>query len=295
MKSSAARGFLYLLFAMCIWSGWFVASRLSVKGALGAGDVTELRFLVGGVILLPVVIRRGFGLGTRGLAGGLALALLFGAPYTYLALSAMRFAPVSHAVTLLYGSMLLCATLIGIITLKESTTPLRLCGVACSLGGMLTLIASHETRISSQEWMAYALFVICGMMWALYTVLLRAWKADALHATALVCFWSMLLYTPCYLFFEPHHIDWENAREVTFQSTYQGLLTAVLALIAFNRGVSILGASRASSILPLVPVIASLLAVIFLHETPTLVEWIGIAAVSVGVLFASGLIPEQTK
>jgi drug/metabolite transporter (DMT)-like permease len=59
MQPSAARGFLYVLFSICIWSGWFVASRFTVQGALGAGDVTELRFLVGGVILLPVVIRRG--------------------------------------------------------------------------------------------------------------------------------------------------------------------------------------------------------------------------------------------
>jgi drug/metabolite transporter (DMT)-like permease len=70
------------------------------------------------------------------------------------------------------------------------------------------------------------------------------------------------------------------------------LLTAVLALIAFNRGIAILGVSRATAILLLVPLIATLLALVFLHEFPSLGEGIGIAAVSVGVLFASGIIPE---
>jgi len=292
MQPSAARGFLYVLFSICIWSGWFVASRFTVQGALGAGDVTELRFLVGGVILLPVVIRRGLALETSGLLGGLVLTLLMGAPYSYLAIFGMQFAPVSHAVTLIYGSMLLCVTLLSLITLKEPTTRLRNLGVACSVGGMVTLIACHATGASLREWQAYALFVICGLMWGLYSVLLRSWKVDALHATALICVWSALLYTPIYLFFAPHHIEWAHAREVAFQSVYQGLLTAVLALIALNRGVTILGVSRAAAILPLVPLIATLLALVFLHEFPSLGEGIGIAAVSVGVLFASGIIPE---
>lgn len=295
MQPSAVRGFLYVLFSVCVWSGWMVASRFAVKGSLSVADITEIRFFVSGIILLPVVLKRGFAVGTKGVFGGLALTVLLGAPYTYIAVSGMRFAPASHAATLINGSMLLCATLIGILQLKEPTTRLRLFGVACSLGGILTLLARSDAGASPFEWMGHALFITAGVMWALYAVLVRVWKANPLHTAAVLCVWSLFLYTPFYLIFEPHHIGWENAREVAFQAVYQGLLTAVLALISFNRAISILGASRASSLLPMVPVLASLLAIVFLHEVPPLAEWAGIAAVSVGVLFASGVIAGGRK
>src|ERR1700730_1573292 len=45
--------------AVAIWAGWLVMMRVGVTTALTAFDLTALRFAVAGVVLLPVVLRRG--------------------------------------------------------------------------------------------------------------------------------------------------------------------------------------------------------------------------------------------
>jgi drug/metabolite transporter (DMT)-like permease len=58
--------------AVSIWSGWSVVTRLAVTTNLNALDIVALRFGVAGVILSPVILRRGLALerlGSFGLAG----------------------------------------------------------------------------------------------------------------------------------------------------------------------------------------------------------------------------------
>src|SRR6267142_6372214 len=45
--------------AVAIWAGWLVMMRVGVNTTLTAFDLTALRFGVAGVVLLPVVVRRG--------------------------------------------------------------------------------------------------------------------------------------------------------------------------------------------------------------------------------------------
>src|SRR6266481_1636989 len=45
--------------AVAIWAGWLVMMRVGVTTSLSASDLTALRVAVAGVVLLPVVLRRG--------------------------------------------------------------------------------------------------------------------------------------------------------------------------------------------------------------------------------------------
>jgi drug/metabolite transporter (DMT)-like permease len=281
------------MFAILVWSGWMVASRYAVKGSLTAYDITAIRFTVGGLILLPVVLRKGLRIAPYGFAGGLVLSLLIGAPYTNIAVAGMMFAPASHASTVINGTLLIITTVVGIYVLREKTTPLRIIGVICSLAGIGCMLIARGADNDPNQWLGHILFVISGAMWAGYTLLVRAWKADALHAAAIVCVFSMILYLPFYLLFAQSHIGLHNWQEVAFQGFYQGLLTAVLALTAFNAGIGILGAARAGALIPLVPAISTLLAIPILHEIPTWLECFGVAAVSFGVFLASGIIEKS--
>lgn len=291
MPSQTLKGYAYILLSICIWSGWIVVSRFAAKGPLSAYDVTAIRFTVSGLILLPVALRKGFSIGPWGKGGGLFLAIVMGAPYTYLAVLGMKYAPASHASTVINGTLLASTTVLGVMLLKEPTNRLRLAGVLCSLAGISLMLSAKSAYSSSEhEFLGHALFVASGMMWSLYVICVRQWHVDAFQAAATVCVLSLFFYMPPYLLFVESHISWEHWHEVAFQSVYQGVLTAVIALISFNTGVRILGASRAGAFIPLVPVLSTLLAIPVLGEMPSHWEIAGVSAVSFGVLLGSGLI-----
>lgn len=291
MKSQTLKGYSYILFSILVWSGWVVVSRQAMSGPLSAYDITAIRFTIAGLILLPVAFKKGLRIGPWGIWGAVVMACCIGAPYTNLSVLGMKYAPASHASTILNGALLVSTTTLGILLLKETTSPLRLVGVLVSIGGMgCMLMAKSAYGAGDNEWVGHVLFITAGIMWSGYTLFVKAWKADALQAAAAVCVFSMLLYMPPYLMFMESHITLANWKPVLFQSFYQGVLTAVIALISFNAGIRLLGASRATAFIPLVPVLSTLLAVPVLGEIPSSLEISGVAAVSLGVLLSSGVI-----
>ena len=288
--SPRLQGVAYVLFAVMVWSGWMILSRYSVRGTLTPYDITALRFGVAGMILLPVVLRQGISIGPYGKKGGLWLALMMGAPYNTIAIAGMHYAPASHAASIINTVMLTVTTLCGIGLLKEKVTKARLAGVVLSIFGISCMLYASQLMPEVNAWIGNVLFMIAATMWAFYTLCVRAWHADPLHATATVCVLSMVIYLPIYFAFIPSHIGMDNLHEVAFQAFYQGFVNSVLALLCFNRGVRLLGATTTSAFLPLVSICSTLLAIPLLQEVPGLLEWAGIFLASCGVFLATGII-----
>lgn len=284
------RGIGLVLLAVSIWSGWMVVSRAGVKGTLTAWDISAIRFGVAGFILLPVLIRKGLNAGPWGWKGAVTMALLMGASYNTIAISGMQYAPTSHAGTVINGIMLMVTTGLGIWFLKEPTSRSRLAGVGLTLGGLiLMLLTALEEGYGMDVLKGHALFALAGAMWGTYVIVMKRWRVEPLHATACICVVSMVLFLPVYFLFVPSHIGMGNMKEVLFQGVYQGIINSILALLCFNKGLELLGAMRAGSFIPLVPVGAALLAVPILGEVPLPMEWTAIALVAGGVWFSSGM------
>lgn len=100
---------LYGLVAALIWGAWPVLSRHGVQQSLTAYDVTALRFAVAGLVLLPVVWRRGL----AGLGWGRATVLACGAgvPYALVTIGGLEFAPAGHAGVIAPSCMLTVSSL----------------------------------------------------------------------------------------------------------------------------------------------------------------------------------------
>jgi drug/metabolite transporter (DMT)-like permease len=73
------------------------------------------------------------------------------------------------------------------------------------------------------------------------------------------------------------------------QIIVQGVLSGVVAVLAFSRSVQILGAARASVFPALVPVSATLLGIPIVGEIPTAMQGAGLAIVSLGLIIANQL------
>ncbi|HUC08946.1 MAG TPA: hypothetical protein VL985_00825 [Stellaceae bacterium] len=62
-------GALYGFAAVSIWASWSVVTRLAVTTSLDVWDISALRFGVAGLLLAPVLVRRGLALDRLGWLG----------------------------------------------------------------------------------------------------------------------------------------------------------------------------------------------------------------------------------
>ncbi len=282
------KGLAFGLTAATLAAGWMVFTRMGVQGALGVADMTMMRYAVAGLVLLPVVLRQGIDIGPRGWLG---IAIMFvgaGVPYHLLATGGVVFAPARHAGALIPGTMPFFAAVLGLLFLGERLTRRRGVGLALIFLGFLLIGGLNLLYPVEQQSIGHAMFLAASFVWAAFAAAMRFWGVGALHAVAIVSVLSALVYVPPYFLFWADGLWDAPADEVIFQTVYQGLVMGVASTVCFSRAVGLLGAGRGTAIMAMAPAMAALLAIPVLGEWPTLADWAAIAAIYIGVLFATG-------
>src|SRR5215471_15219718 len=99
-------GSLFGFAAVSVWAGWSAMTRLAVTTTLDAWDIPALRFGVAGLLLSPILVRRGIALDRLGWLGLGGLIVGTGAPYALVVAVGLCFAPYDAA-ALNPGCMLL--------------------------------------------------------------------------------------------------------------------------------------------------------------------------------------------
>ena len=274
------QGILAILTAVLVWAGWMITTRMLAFSHLNPYDIAALRFAIAGAALLPVVLKRGWGIGP-GLRGSLSLTFFLGPVYVIVVATGMHFAPASHTAALVNGFMVLTSMVLGAFWLKEPFSPQKKIGSWILLSGVAAIVYA---KLGGEGNIGHALFALGGCLWAMYGLNLKRWKANPWHATAVMSVFSALIYLPLYFLFLRSADSGASWGELVFHGTYQGLLTAVLATYLYGRAVVLLGASTASAFVPLVLVITLLLAIPLLGEWPAPVELLGVSLVFAGML-----------
>jgi drug/metabolite transporter (DMT)-like permease len=274
--------------AALIWGGFPAITKLSMaSNALDAWDITALRFGIAGVLLLPLFARKRLGT-LRPLAAAF-LACGAGAPYVLLTAGGLAFAPGAHMGVITPSCMLLCSTLGSRLVLKEPLTGSRVAGALAIMAGLAALGWDGLANHGQLTWLGDSMFALGGLFWASYTIGLRVWRVESLHATAVVGVLSMLIYMPGYAWLGAAGLASAPWREIVIQAVFQGVLSAIVALLFYTRAVAILGAARGAVFAALVPTFSLLLAIPLLHETPTELQLVGVVFVTAGMVFALGL------
>jgi drug/metabolite transporter (DMT)-like permease len=257
------------------------------SNALDAWDVTALRFGVGGLVLLPLFLRRGLN-GVRPWSAVL-LACGAGAPYVLLTAGGLAYAPAGHMGVITPSFMLLCATIGSWLILKDPLNPGRVLGVLTISCGLLAMGWDGLANHGANTWLGDTMFLIGGVFWASYTVGSRYFRVEPLPTTAVVAVLSLFCYLPPYFLVAGAKLATAPWRELLLQGVFQGVLSAFVALLFYTRAVAILGAARGAVFAALVPSFSLLLAIPLLHEIPTRLQLIGVALVTAGMVFALGL------
>ena len=127
------------------------------------------------------------------------------------------------------------------------------------------------------------LFLCAGLAWAGYTVAMRQARLGGLHAAAIAAVASLVFYVPIYAAVSRGSLFKAPIADVALQAVVQGILTAIVALLLYGRMVAILGATAGAAFVALTPATTALLAIPVLGEWPSVIDWIAITVISVGV------------
>jgi drug/metabolite transporter (DMT)-like permease len=285
-------GWVAALSAVSMWSGWAVATRGTLRaygGQLDIADLMALRFLVAGVVVLPIAILYPPPLGRLGAWRSVAAACMGGLTFSLCNTGGLVFAPAAHGGALTAPMGAVITGLLAPFLLGERLSGWRAAGLGLIVGGAVALLAAvMSAGTPASVYIGHALFLGAAVQWSLFIVVTRRAHLTPLESMVLACVGSALIYLPFWLLLRgPGHLLAMPWTVLAVQGLLHGLVAQTLSIVAFNFAVVRLGASRAAACGALVPLLVALGAALFLGEPPTPAELPGLAAISLGVWLAA--------
>jgi drug/metabolite transporter (DMT)-like permease len=283
-------GVAWALVTVAIWGMWPVYTRFGLIRSLQPEDLVALRFGVSGLLLLPMLLQAAKTISRAVWFEGVFLATCQGAPFVLLLAAGLVYAPANHAPALTTGLMPLFAAVLMFLFLGRPIERIQSIGLALIIVGIVTLV-SLDRAPNNRVIFGDALFVCASVLATIYTLRASYLGLKPIHGAGIVCIYSMVGYLPVYLLLGGAvRLSEAPSHEILFQAFYQGVLMGAVSMITFNKAIECLGGATASAFMSLVPVVATLVAIPVLHETPSLSSVGAIAAISFGVLVITGVI-----
>jgi drug/metabolite transporter (DMT)-like permease len=219
-----------------------------------------------------------------------------------LAYSGFFFAPAAHASVLLPGTLPLSTALVAMWLLKDRITPTRAVGLGLIFCGDLLVGGTSLLKAfdGGETWKGDLLFLSASTCWAFYSVIARKNALDAVKATIAITVFTAVTYVPVYaalLAFGAvkSHLATAPWGEMAFQAVFQGVGSVVISGISFTKMIQYFGPVRSTMMTALVPGLSALGAVFFLGEPLHTNLMLGLALVTVGILFGVRAVKSPAK
>ena len=174
---------------------------------------------------------------------------------------------------------------------KTPTNFMQFFGIILSIIGVLLIISKANLNnllnlnfTIGDLWMLSAVFA-----WGLYSVLLK--KIDStlsqLATLEVMIFIGLIFIFPFY-FLEVKNGSYlpKDSTEI-FMISYVAIFASITSFFAWNKGVAILGANKASLFLHLIPVFSSMWAIFFLGENFSLFHLLGTIFIILGIILSN--------
>ena len=270
-----------------IWSTWFLATRHSAATPLGSLDIGLIRFGIPALALSPVWMKTGL------LPKGLPLHLLAimvagcGAIFFLVTTLAIHSTPAASSGILLGGSMPLATALIGAALFRERPDGTRIAGLVAIVAGVLILL-TRSLADASLPWTSFVLLPAGALLWASYTHAFRRSGLTAVQASALIAVWSFLMMGALALIFGIS-LPQVPLQEIGLQTLSQGILSGLVAMVAYGTAVRTLGGTQAAAFTALTPVLATLGGGLLLGEQIGVTEVSAAVITGIGVALSTGI------
>jgi drug/metabolite transporter (DMT)-like permease len=288
---SQAAAFVLLPLAAACWAGNHVIAR-AVGGHVPPASLAVARWVLVTLLVLPFALghlradwpklKRHAGLMTLfALTGGAAFGTLQYVALQYTTALNMGVVGSVAPAFIVAASWLL---------FRDRLTGLQLGGILVSLSGVLAIVSQLDlSRLASFTLNSGDLIIISNMvLWALYSACLRL--RPSIHPMTFMLAMAVIagLANLPFAIFE-YSINYQlQATQLTLIALlYSTLITTLLAYFAWNRGIDIVGAPRASAFLHTIPLFSALLATSILGERIELFHIVGFVLILGGVTLAA--------
>ncbi len=288
---SVPRAYVQLFITILIWGGYFVVAKKAV-GEASPLALSAARYLLGGALLGALAASRGNWPrpSRRELLLLLAMGLTSVFGFNVLSFVGFNYAPASDGSLIMPTMPTLFVLPLAGVLFGERLGRWQAIGLGLLVGGELLVFreALFASDISGERLAGIGIFFVAAFLWALYTLSARmlGTRISPVHAT----FYSVAIGVAALAPFSAKPL-WGTLSGgpsvgLWLGILYLGALQTVVGLVWWFEGVQAIGAGRAAVINTLVPVVALVLAAMFLDEVPSFERVAGAALVVGGVTVA---------
>jgi drug/metabolite transporter (DMT)-like permease len=273
------KGYILLGITILIFSTLEVVTS-TLKGIINPLQLTFIRFLIGGVVLLPWVIAKKEKITKKDYLFFLGLGIL----NIFVSMGALQLS-VSYGkastAAILVSSNPIFVMLFSSILLKEKVTGDKVACILFGIAGILLIV--YKGNVGGDTGTSLICGFIASLTFGLYTVLgkLKSEGVSSITMISLSSIFGSLFYIPVLLTYHIH--VFYIPQGTIIKVLYLGIFLSGVAYITYMEALKILTASKGAMVFFLKPVFASALAVFFLGEVLSLKTVIGMLLVLVGI------------
>jgi drug/metabolite transporter (DMT)-like permease len=272
----------WLLFALSsvIWGIPYLFIKVAVDAGVAPAFVAWARVALGAVLLVPIALHRGAlrGAGLKGRAGAIAAyaACEIAVPFVLIAVGE-RYISSSLAAILVSTMPLLLALLAVRLSPADRPTGRRVIGLVIGLGGVVALLGI-DVGGRPGELLGAVLVLGATLCYAIAPLIVSRSLADLdpLGPVAASLIISTIALLPAAI------VQWPRAvpsGAALLAIAVLGVVCTVLGLIVFFQLIAAAGASRASIITYVNPLVAVIIGVLALHERVGAMSLIGLVLI----------------
>ena len=279
----------WVLFALCsvIWGVPYLFIKIAVDSGLAPGFVAWARVALGGLVLVPFAARRGALRGLKGHAGPIVAytATEIAIPFVLIAVGEQHVS--SSLAAILVATMPLLLALVSVwLSPADRPTGLRLVGLVIGLGGVVALLGL-DVGGRPNELFGAALVLGATLCYATAPLIVSRYMTDLdpLGPVAASLILATIALFPAAIGGWPHTMP---SGAALISLAVLGVVCTALGLVIFFQLIGAAGASRASIITYVNPVVAVIVGVLALHEHVGVMSLVGLMLILGGSWLAAG-------
>jgi drug/metabolite transporter (DMT)-like permease len=285
--------FILLVASSFFWSGNFFTGKIASLSSLSPFKLSFLRWSLAFLLLMPFTYKKiiedieKYKKNFFYLMITSVLGVTIFNTFTYLSLQTSM---VINSSIMTSAAPLLIIFFSWLIY-KTPTYPMQFFGIILSIFGVLLIISkANYTNLIDLNFTKGDLWMLAAVFsWGLYSVLLK--KIDntlsQLATLQVMIFFGLIFIFPFYIIESLDNSYFPKNSNEFLMISYVAIFASITSFFAWNKGVSILGANKASLFLHLIPVFSSIWAIIFLGESFSFFHLLGMAFIIFGIILSN--------